>query len=229
MVFNQRSYQNELMDDLSIDKDELFDTLAELNTINKYLGGYQTSIDGVMNLVPPECKSVYLLDVATGGGELLPLLAEKFDKQNILFSAVGVDINQNCIEYARAFETEAVKYAIEDVFDTLQQKTFDIIHAGLFLHHLKDQQIIQLVKLMKDRSRFGVVINDLHRHWFAYYSIKSLTNIFSRSRLIRHDAPLSVLRAFSMKELSHYIDEAGWQKAEIDWRWAFRWLTVLRH
>jgi hypothetical protein len=54
-----------------------------------------------------------------------------------------------------------------------------------------------------------VIINDLHRHFFAYYSIRTLTTLFSKSPMVRHDAPVSVRRAFRPAELLKIADRAG--------------------
>jgi hypothetical protein len=73
----------------------------------------------------------------------------------------------------------------------------------------------------------GFIINDIHRHWLAYYSIKLLTRIFSRSMMVRFDAPLSVLRAFRKKELEVILRNAGISNFKIKWMWAFRWQVIV--
>ena len=89
---------------------------------------------------------------------------------------------------------------------------------------------------MKQRSAVGFFINDLHRHPFAYYSIKWLTKLFSKSYLVKNDAPLSVLRGFKKKELEMFNFQcsppdrrAGILNARLKWKWAFRWLLIGTH
>ena len=72
----------------------------------------------------------------------------------------------------------------------------------------------------------GLVINDIHRHWFSFYAIKILTAIFSKSPMVIHDAPVSVLRAFKREELQRILREAGFEKFVVKWCWAFRWQVV---
>ena len=72
----------------------------------------------------------------------------------------------------------------------------------------------------------GFFINDLHRHWLAYYSIQNITRIFSRSYLVKNDAPLSVARGFKKDEWKELMKNAGIQNYSISWRWAFRYLIV---
>jgi hypothetical protein len=78
------------------------------------------------------------------------------------------------------------------------------------------------------QARLGIVINDLHRHPIAYHSIKILTRLFAKSPLIRHDAPLSVARGFSREELDKIMQKAGITSYTISWRWAWRWLVIIR-
>jgi hypothetical protein len=79
---------------------------------------------------------------------------------------------------------------------------------------------------LKHQVRIGIVINDIHRHWLAYYSIKLLTRLFSKSAMVKFDAPLSVLRAFSRQELSDILHQAGIRHFQLSWKWAFRWQAV---
>ena len=71
-----------------------------------------------------------------------------------------------------------------------------------------------------------MVINDLHRHPLAYYSIRLLTQLFSKSPMVKNDGPLSVLRSFQRKELSYLIKTTGFHSFEIEWKWAFRWRVI---
>jgi hypothetical protein len=66
----------------------------------------------------------------------------------------------------------------------------------------------------------------LQRHPLAYYSIKILTRLFSKSYLVKNDAPLSVLRGFHKKELVNILQAANIASFSIEWRNAFRWLVV---
>jgi len=82
------------------------------------------------------------------------------------------------------------------------------------------------LKWMQANSRQGFFINDLHRHPLAYYSIKFLTSIFSRSKLVKNDAPLSVARGFKRKDWVWLMNESGLKAGLIQWKWAFRYLII---
>ena len=88
---------------------------------------------------------------------------------------------------------------------------------------MNDEEIAALFKFAF-QNKCTLLINDLHRNPFAYYSIKLLTGFFSRSRLVKNDAPLSVLRGFKKDELIKFVSESGYTDFSVKWIWAFRYL-----
>jgi hypothetical protein len=76
-------------------------------------------------------------------------------------------------------------------------------------------------------ARYGIIVNDLHRHAMAYLGISLLTRIFSRSAIVRYDGPASVLRGFLRKELPSLFPERLHAALSISWHWAFRWCVAV--
>jgi len=97
----------------------------------------------------------------------------------------------------------------------------------LFTHHFDDDQWILLIRKMVYAAKKAVIINDLHRHWFAYHAIGVLTAMFSRSPMVKHDSRISVLRSFKRNELENLILRAGFTHFTIKWMWAFRWQVII--
>jgi hypothetical protein len=58
-------------------------------------------------------------------------------------------------------------------------------------------------------ARRLLIVNDLHRHPAACLSIWTLSRLFSRSRMVRHDGPVSVRRAFKPHDLARIAGHAG--------------------
>jgi ubiquinone/menaquinone biosynthesis C-methylase UbiE len=231
--FSKRSNEPELMDDLTVDDDGLRQTLHELDVINQWLGGNDLTLQGVGRLLwqlPEERRhtTLRIADLGCGSGDMLRRIQRQFG-QDFSLELVGIDANPAVIRYARekSFYVPEVHLLTEDVFsEHFQAQTFDIILCTLFLHHFTHEQLVMLLNRFRQQAHIGLVINDLHRHWFAYHSIKWLTRFFSRSYMTRYDASLSVARAFSRKELRQCMDEAGWERYQIRWRWAFRWQLI---
>jgi 2-polyprenyl-3-methyl-5-hydroxy-6-metoxy-1,4-benzoquinol methylase len=146
-------------------------------------------------------------------------------------SLTGIDANPNIIEIARNASTQltGISFNTGNVLsENFKDHQFDVINCTLLLHHFNDEQLIYFLKKMRTVATTGIVINDLHRHWFAYHSIRLLTHAFSGSGMVKNDAPLSVLRAFKRAELINILNSSGATGYSIKWRWAFRWQVVVR-
>jgi hypothetical protein len=122
----------------------------------------------------------------------------------------GIDLKQTCINYSL---TNNPSLGIQFICDDYTKAptyvaNIDIIHACLFCHHLTNAQIIILIQFCNS-NKITLVVNDLERNPIAYYSIKWLTQLFSKSYLVKNDAPLSVLRGFKKQEWLHILKQAN--------------------
>jgi 2-polyprenyl-3-methyl-5-hydroxy-6-metoxy-1,4-benzoquinol methylase len=211
------------MDDLECHGEVVDQTLRELEVINRLLGGDNVTIDGIRKAIGNK-QQVSICDFGCGGGDLAKKIMDWGKKNNLNLKVVGVDANPHIIAYARRHYPD-ITFETLDVFSN--QTAYDIITATLFVHHFNDEQLVELFRSMREHSRIGVVINDIHRHFISYYSIKWLTALFSRSAMVKFDAPLSVRRAFKKKELIGILTKAGIKNYEIRWKWAFRYQIII--
>ncbi|MBN3584759.1 methyltransferase domain-containing protein [Algoriphagus aestuarii] len=229
--FSQRSTEKELMDDLNCSGDELLQTLRELRTINKWLGGNYVTTSGLKNIFKARPQDSYAVaDIGCGGGDMIRVMDEwaKIQKKHVNFT--GIDANRNIIDLARVRLADLPKVAwkVQNVFNPdFSDEKVDISTCTLFTHHFTDSELVGLLTTLQSKSRLGIVINDLHRHWFAFYSIKILTSVFSKSEMVRNDASLSVLRSFSRKDWERILLQAGIANFRISWNWAFRWQVII--
>jgi 2-polyprenyl-3-methyl-5-hydroxy-6-metoxy-1,4-benzoquinol methylase len=233
MKFEHRSSEKELLDRNDIPFADIERNMAELEVINSKLGGHRITIEGLKSLlnkfpIEERAKTLVVCEIGCGGGDNLSWILRWAKKCSINIRLIGIDINAQCIEYARKHnDHSAMQFICGDYAETLVQiEKADIIFSSLFCHHFSDEELVQMFSLMKRRAKKGCFINDLHRHAFAYYSIKFLTTWFSKSYLVKNDAPISVLRGFKRKELHRLLTRAGIRGFHLEWKWAFRWLAV---
>jgi ubiquinone/menaquinone biosynthesis C-methylase UbiE len=230
-----RSNEKELIDDLELDNDALRQNLEELALINKYLGGNQVTTSGLSRLLPnsliPNPQSpITISDLGCGGGDMLMVMADWAKKKGINAQFIGIDANDFMIDFGtkRTANYKNISYSHQDIYsDEFQEKSFDIVTMTLFCHHFSEESLVTLLQQLKKQTRIGIVINDIHRHWFAYHSIAWITKLFLKSYLVKNDAKLSVWRAFVKKDLEKIIQKSGFTKYSIRWKWAFRWEVVL--
>lgn len=229
--FSRRSQAKELMDDLQCNGRELEQTLRELKTINRLLGGNKVTTSGLEQLIRESPQDFYTIaDLGCGGGDMAVLIKKWSSSRGYTSQVTGIDANPHIIALAKENASAAkvdVDFKVGNVFDPgfLEQKT-DILTCTLFTHHFTNQELIELIGNLKSVGKLGLVINDLHRHFLAYYSINGLTALFSQSKMVKNDAPISVLRAFSKSDWEQILDAAGVEKFKISWHWAFRWQVI---
>lgn len=231
-MLKQRSNEPELMDNLSLTGQELRQNLYELEVINNWLGGHKVVLDALNKLAAkhPPRQPLRIADIGCGGGDTLQSIARWAKRKKITVELIGVDANDFMVQYARQRCQSYPKISIvqHDVFsETFAQQPYDIVVCSLFCHHFTNAQLVQMFGQLYRQARLGVIINDLHRHWLAYYSIMYITRIFPSSYLVRNDAPLSVWRAFKREDLQQLVQQAGVQSYKLRWMWAFRWQLLL--
>jgi 2-polyprenyl-3-methyl-5-hydroxy-6-metoxy-1,4-benzoquinol methylase len=226
-MFSQRSYKKELLDADDIPKEDLFQNLKELDTINALLGGYNISFKALSKLLTKN-KTYTVVDIGSGGGDTLKRIYKWSKTQNYNLRLFGIDLKQTCINYSESNNPNSeIKFICDDYKNIYKHlPKADVIHACLFCHHLTNEEIIELIRFVQANQSI-LIINDLERHAVAYYSIKFLTKLFSKSYLVKNDAPLSVLRGFKKKEWEAIIKASGAKNYSITYKWAFRHEVII--
>jgi ubiquinone/menaquinone biosynthesis C-methylase UbiE len=228
MDFSLRTDRLELLDQPNIPAADIERNLLELSIINQKLGGHACTWRGFTEL-SEKGEGAHVCEIGCGGGDNLKTIELKAASKYSDLSFTGVDINPDCIKVAEKIDWKRpVSFMASDYRKVRFQSKPDIIFCSLFCHHFKESEIVEMFRWMKENSRYGFFINDLHRHPLAYHSIRLLTSLFSKSHLVKNDAPLSVLRGFKKKELKELLFKAEIMHYTIQWKWAFRWLVIVR-
>ncbi|HKO81475.1 MAG TPA: methyltransferase domain-containing protein [Chitinophagaceae bacterium] len=227
---NQRSYQKELMDGDNIPFEAMAQTLKELNIVNTRLGGHTITLSGVQGLLKDK-EPISICEIGCGGGDNLFAIQQYCLKKNIQAQFIGIDMNPGCIAFAKQqYPQLPCQWICSDyALVNFENKKPDIIFSSLFCHHFTNEQLVYMLKWQQQNSRKGFFINDLHRHWLAYYLIKFITKFFSKSYLVKNDACLSVARSFKKKEWKQLFQKADLKEYAINWRWAFRFLVIFKN
>lgn len=226
-----RSTQDELMDDFSLEGDNLRDTLDKLGNINKWLGGNRITLNGVSALLKnkPKQQVYHIVDLGCGHGDILRIIAKWGEQNGYKLLLTGIDANYDAIQYARklSLDYKNIKYKCLDVFsEDFKNLKCDIVIATLFMHHFKDQQILQLLKMFIQNSTIGIVINDLQRSKLAYFLFQCLGLIISNT-MVKEDGLTSIKRAFKQEELVSFSNQLQ-LNSQIKWQWAFRYQWLIK-
>src|SRR3954467_14380892 len=206
MNFKHRSYQKELLDNDAIPFADIQQNMHELDVINSLLGGHRITLKG-FNLLRDGKMELHVCEIGCGGGDNLLAIYTWCTKVGIKTTFTGIDIKEECIAYAKTKTAlpAFTNWICSDYRDVHFTDKPDIVFSSLFSHHFTDQELIQQLQWMQQQSAIGFFINDLQRNLLAYYSIKLLTRLFSKSYLVKNDAPLSVKRGFTKKEWQNIL------------------------
>lgn len=217
----------ELMDAPDVAHSLFKGVLKELAVINTLLGGYAPTIAGIKKVAGNQIQNLTIVDIGCGGADTLLVLAKYAQRKGYQWNFIGIDLHPAAVEYAQDWckDYPNIRIIQGDIFDlpTLVPQC-DIIINALFMHHLTNEQALACLKLMQ-YARLGWVVNDLHRHVLAYYSIWGLTALLSKSKLVKYDARISVWRGWKKADWLS-LQQQTKEKFEISWHWAFRWVIT---
>jgi 2-polyprenyl-3-methyl-5-hydroxy-6-metoxy-1,4-benzoquinol methylase len=216
-----RSLSKELLDADNIPFKDIERNMKELNTINTLLGGHKITTSALKNFTIQ--TNTTICEVGCGGGDNLKAIQKKYPTLNF----IGIDIKASCTSFAAKQYGALAKWITEDYKQlNFENNKPDIIFSSLLCHHFTNNELIDLLKWKYENCEQGFFINDLQRNSLAYFLIKILTKLFSKSYLVKNDAPLSVARGFHKKEWELLLQQANIKNYSIQWKWAFRYLII---
>lgn len=229
-LLKHRSYKKELLDGEGLPFADIKRNLQELDFINRHLGGHDVTLDGVVSIIqqrPVMNRALTIVEIGCGGGDNLRAIKAWAAHIKLPVQLLGIDINEECIAYARLQgRNEGIQFVHSDYRSAAFPAKPDVVFSSLFCHHFTDEELVWQLRWMRQSAQLGFFINDLHRHYLAYGSIKMLTAVFSKSYLVKSDAPLSVKRGFKRGDWARLFAEADIATYTCRWRWAFRWLVT---
>lgn len=204
----------ELLDGPLDDPIALADNLRDLRRINRWLGGVSLSSAAIEALAAHR-HELAVLDVGTGGADIPVALLANAGRRGRTLYVVGLDSRPEVIAAApRATPAvTTIRGLALTVGDGLSlpypDRAFDVVHASLVLHHLDGADATALLGEMSRVARLGIVVNDLERSRPAWLGAWLLGHLLTGNRYTRHDAPLSVRRAYRLEEAVALVREAG--------------------
>jgi ubiquinone/menaquinone biosynthesis C-methylase UbiE len=105
----------------------------------------------------------------------------------------------------------------------------DFVISSLFLHHFTADALIQALPKWARLARRSLIMTDLVRHPAPYWFMKTASPVFARSAITRHDAAVSIRRAYRPQELQRIAAEAGFAQARVYPYFPYRMILVIDH
>lgn len=213
-----RQERPELIDSVAPSDRDFAASFGDIARVNRYLGGTRAVFGALAPLIaalPSAPRPVTLLDVATGSGDIPRAIVQQARRGGWGGRPVRVVATDNhpkvlalarrsCLPYPEITIEKADAFALP-----YADRSFDIALCSLAFHHFGFEDAVRALRELGRVARTGFIVNDLVRDWAACGLIWLLTRLLRANRLTRHDAPLSVLRAFTPDEYVRMAHAAG--------------------
>lgn len=193
--------------------DELERNLADIEFANRWLGG-----------IAPIRREVRrhgartILDVGSGSGDVAHALVRDGRRRGVDLRATCLDRSAEMIAIARRRTgNDGALTFVWGLGEALPfgDAAFDVVTCTLALHHFEPPAARELLREMRRVARVTPIVGDLVRSPLALGATWLYARVTTRNRLTRHDAPLSVRRAYDPDEALALARDAGWRAPRV--------------
>ena len=193
---------------------DLAATLADLDRLNAWFGGYALSLARVRRVAAttPRTRTLQVVDIGGGDGAFARRVARwaRRADRRVRVLVIAEDAattglaSAACAAYPEIIVVRADARALP-----CASTSADVVHAGLTLHHLEPDAAVPALREMRRICRGRLVVNDLARTPLALALVWLATRVLPMHPISRHDGPLSVRRAYAPAELGALLGAAG--------------------
>lgn len=213
----------ELMDDPVDALDELEGNLRDIARTNRWLGGI-----GPVRRAVRRSGARTLLDVGSGLGDVAEAIARDAARAGAPLHVTCLDRSEQMVALARQRfgRSGRLTFVVGDARALpFPDGSFDAVVCALALHHFEPDDARMMLRELRRVARRTPIVCDLVRSRAGFIGTWLVTRL-TRNRLTRHDAPLSVRRAYTPAEALALARDAGWRAPQV-WNEPFFRMTLI--
>jgi ubiquinone/menaquinone biosynthesis C-methylase UbiE len=196
----KRSVIPELLDSGFGTAAEINASLADLRMINRWFGGTATMCDLVREIARHTGRrDLSLLDVGGASGDVAARVAREMEREGV---HVGYVVLDRSVAHLNGTRRSVAADALALPF---RDGSFDLVGSSLVVHHMEPGELVRFINESLRVARVAALVNDLRRSP-AHLALTYAGFALYRSRLTRHDAPASVRRAYTPRELRELLE-----------------------
>ncbi|GAC1530316.1 MAG: class I SAM-dependent methyltransferase [Vulcanimicrobiaceae bacterium] len=198
----------ELMDDPGVDARELAGNFDDIERANRYFGGTRPVVAEVL---ARDVRRV--LDVGCGSADIARALSHTARARGRTIEIVGLDSHEAILALARARTSHDLPISFvraDGARLPFGDRAFDIATCSLALHHFEPAAAVALLRELRRVSALTPLVCDLVRSRIGLIATSLFARFIATNRLSKHDAPLSVRRAYTPDEALALARDAGW-------------------
>ncbi|MAJ46872.1 MAG: hypothetical protein CBC35_06140 [Planctomycetes bacterium TMED75] len=208
----QRLLTPELMDDPKLDPLLHAQALRGLARLNLLAGSDRIPWKPLRRWIGQRRGPFDVLDIATGSGDVPLGLGIRARRAGIDLVLHGCDVSDFALDQARQrAQSLGLKFtgfqqdAIRDPF----KRQYDVVLCNLFLHHLEEDEAIQLLQHAASACSGLLLVCDLRRDRLGWLLAAIFSRLVTRCSVVHVDALKSVRAGFTPEELDAMAARAG--------------------
>jgi 2-polyprenyl-3-methyl-5-hydroxy-6-metoxy-1,4-benzoquinol methylase len=207
----------ERLDAPDADLRDVESSLADLARINRLLGGNRLTLRALGKVLEGRDRGpLTLLDAGSGGGDMAAEMAAWARRRGFVPHVIGIDASPSITALAAVRVDEDVELRVGDMRELdLPGDSVDVATCSLVIHHLEPPEAVQALRELRRVARVGVVVNDLVRTRMGLVGAHVVIRALTRNPITRHDAVVSVRRAYTRSELLGLASGAGLRPVDV--------------
>jgi SAM-dependent methyltransferase len=221
-VLKARAIAEELMDAGDLAPETYAAVVHDLARVNMLTLARRPTLGFLRRAIGSQ-TSFRLLDVGFGDGDMLRAIARWAGQRGLQAELMGVDLNPRSAPAAQSVTPDdlPIRYVTGD-YASLADESFDFIVSSLVAHHMTPAQLRAFLIHMDKHAKLGWLVNDLHRHGFAWVGFPLLATLMRWHPIVRHDGQLSIARSYRPQEWPALLAAAGIKQARVFRAFPFR-------
>jgi SAM-dependent methyltransferase len=220
MLATKRRRGYEVLDDPATDPAIRERSLRDVSRSNTLLGGTHAVLSELARVLPALGSRGSLLDVGTGLADIPHAARRLASRRGVELSTFGVDeaetlarVTTRTLDGSVCADARTLPFADSSV---------DVVICSQLLHHFEDGEIPSVLRELHRVARRWVIVSDLRRSWLAACGFWLATWPLGFHPVTRHDGVVSVLRGFTVEELSLHVQRAIHTRVEVRRHLGFR-------
>lgn len=159
-----------------------------------------------------ESRNYSLLDIGFGGGDIPVKIVSWAKRDGVQLNITAIDTDQRAYEFVKSqYPQGLVKWKHAASKQLIQEnKKFDFVISNHLLHHLHDDEVINLLHEAKSLSSGKVIFSDIERSKIGFTLFNIFSRIIFRRSFITNDGLISIKRSFTAEELQAIVP-ADWK------------------
>ncbi len=222
-----RQLEPEIMDDPSLGEVEHTRALSALARVHWLTGTTNRLWAKLLPLLKQQSRQepLRVMDVGCGDGFVLRQLTMRARSAGYHLLPIGCDFSERALAMAvKGAEGDNLSLELHcvDVTRQVLPVVADVVFCSLFLHHFREQEVVEILKKFSTAARHLILVEDLLRSPLGYYVCWIGVHLLTRSRVVHVDGLLSVRAAFTMAEMGNILKQAGVRNGKLHKHWPER-------